>query len=138
MTNIMYPSIAGRRSSGSIQGIGGFGCHASFGEVVRIRRREPVRRLLHGAVVVVDDLTPDLIGFLSGAAAVVVASDGPWEAALPGLLLDDLRRSGVGVLLAALDIPVVWGVGGGVAQLTDYDLAEVDPHAATVWSLELP
>lgn len=115
--------------------LGGHGSAAIWGDARVIRRGERADRLLPGEVLVVDELTTDLLGFLPACSGVVIESSGPWESAIPGVLHDDFTRSGAAALLRSLDITHVWGLSGSVAAVSTGDLVQVDPVAPGVWVL---
>lgn len=102
-----------------------------------IRRGDPIDQLLPGEVLVVEELTTDMLGFLPLCAGVIIESAGPWESALPGILHTDFARSGAAALLRALDIPHAWNLPEASQAITTGDLVHLDPLAGTVWAVRV-
>jgi len=117
-----------------LQARGSSGDHDAWGDA-RVLGPGPVADLLPGEVLIVDELTTDLLGFLPICAAVIIGSAGPWESPIPGIIHDDFSRSGAAALLRSLDIPHAWDVPGATAAVRTGDLVRLDPATGTLWTL---
>ncbi len=94
-----------------------------------------LRRLQRVQILIVDELTTDLLGFLPICAAVIIGSAGPWESPIPGIIHHDFSRSGAAALLRSLDIPHAWHVPGATTALRTGDLVHLDPTTGALWTL---
>lgn len=112
------------------------GTHEVWGDA-RVLRGTALDALLPGEILVTDDLTPDMLGYLPICVGVIITSAGPWESAIPGILHDDFTRSGVAALLRALDIPHTWNTPDATTKITTGDLVQLDPTTRTVWALPI-
>ena len=110
------------------------GTHEVWGDA-RVLSGTTIDTLVPGEILVTDDLTPDMLSYLSICVGVIITSAGPWESAIPGILHDDFARSGAAALLRALDIPHTWNTPDASTEITTGDLVHLDPTTRTIWAL---
>jgi hypothetical protein len=113
------------------------GSHSCWGDARVLLTGETLSGPSTAEILVVDDLTVDHLPFLPLFLGVVIASNGPWEGATPGTLVDDFRLSALGVLLRRMDIPHAWNISLATAAVRTGDLINLDPQAHTFWCLSL-
>lgn len=111
-----------------------YGLHDAWGDA-RLVRGSGIDVVLPGEVLVIDDVTPDVLSYLPGCAGVIIGSDGPWESIVPGVVHHDFQLSGVAALLRSMQIPHAWNVPDATDRIRTGDLVHLDPVNGTVWAI---